>query len=365
LSKNFVIVGGGPVGLWTAIQLRKRFPNSSVFIYERYQEYKRKHVLKIQHSSMFFGACRQHDELDAKFFEAVFEQSRGKTKYTPLAKSFISTSSIESNLKQWALSAGVEIQYETIETLDDLVTRNPDSEFILANGAHSSLRTQLLGDDDIEKSDLQHILELKTRVGKSLSQLRSTRANGAVKGRLKHLGFEYIGREDNAMTPLSFRLFVDQQTYSQVPEASFKSPITSPDVLPDCVQEDLSMYAQLHDFNLETLFEHGQVSKLQLSVYHAKAFAATYRDHNFYLVGDCAMGVPYFRALNCGLVLGSRLTSILHHRSPVAMYNRYKPVHQYAESMLAKSKNTALNSYDELRKLYRRENVKRLGLVND
>jgi 2-polyprenyl-6-methoxyphenol hydroxylase-like FAD-dependent oxidoreductase len=50
--KNIVIVGGGPVGLWTAIQLKRRRPDLEIRIYERYETYQRSHVLRLEHLSM-------------------------------------------------------------------------------------------------------------------------------------------------------------------------------------------------------------------------------------------------------------------------------------------------------------------------
>ncbi len=33
MKKSFVIIGAGPVGLWTGIQLKKRIPNCQVTLY--------------------------------------------------------------------------------------------------------------------------------------------------------------------------------------------------------------------------------------------------------------------------------------------------------------------------------------------
>lgn len=73
----------------------------------------------------------------------------------------------------------------------------------------------------------------------------------------------------------------------------------------------------------------------------------------YFLTGDAAMAVPYFRALNSGFVLSSRLAYILNiSNNPVNMYNNYRGVHKNAEFFLAQSKNFVLNKYSELRKLY-------------
>ena len=356
--KNIVIVGAGPVGLWTAIQMNKRFPDARITLYERYKSYQRKHVLKIQHSSLFFGASKRHNEHDQQFFRHVFAKSRKDIKQAPFKKSYISTNTIEQQLKSWVLGIGCNIVYRHIDSLDELIAEhNENTVFIIANGAHSNLRNLLLGEDDIEKTDFQYILELKSNVEKPVEELKSANANGSIKAKLHNLAFEYIGKTEQNITPVSLRLFVNEGLYNQTPDATFKSPITHPEFLPELIAKDVETYANLHGMCMKDLFKNGQVTKLQLSVYHAKKFGAAYQGHPFFLVGDAAMGVPYFRALNCGFVLASRLAFILKYRTDankaISTYNRYQHVHRNAEEALARGKNNTLNTYNGLRKLYR------------
>lgn len=357
-SNKFVIIGAGPVGLWSAIQTKKRFPESSVVIYEKYTTYNRNHILKIQHSSLFFGASGVHGELDEIFFKDVFGKSRKEVKKTPFSKTFVSTSTIEAGLKNWATSLSCEIRYRNIENLDEIISEHgEDCVFILANGAHSNLRTILLGDDDIEKTDLQYILELKSMLCNTSKELKAAKANVSIKKKLKNLAFEYIGKAKNNKTPLSLRIFVCKNLYDAVPDATFKSPIVNHDVLPLDIKNDLSNYAKIHHLSIDDLFKEGQITKLQLSVYHARKFSSNYSGVNFFLAGDAAMGVPYFRALNSGLVLASRLASILRLSDSsdraADLYNLYQKVHQKAEESLAKGKNNGIKTYDEIRKIYR------------
>jgi len=348
IDKKYVIIGAGPVGLWTAIQLKKRNPDCDVVFYERYTEYKRKHILKIQNSSLFFGASKVKSKNDDVFFNNVFEAPRFKIKMSPLAKNYISTKSIEAGLKTWALKLGCKIVLQKIETLDELITlHGKDTDFIIANGASSDLRAQLIG-DNVERMDLQHIIELKSTIIGNLKKLKTKDLN-----KFKNLGFEYIGKKVNNKTSFNLRLFVSEKEYEQMPEASFKEPLKDYNFLPKTIKNDLILYAKLHNISISDLFDTGQVSKLQLSVYCANEFAKEYKGANFFLVGDAAMGVPYFRALNSGLVLGSRLSYILNNSgNSVSLYNLYKPIHKNAEFTLAKSKNTLLNTYSEIRKLY-------------
>jgi len=356
--KNFVIVGAGPIGLWTAIQINKRFPNSHITIYEKYETYKRQHVLKIQHSSLFFGASKKNSQFDKDFFKQVFNLSIKNLKLTPFSKTFISTNTIESNLKDWTIKIGCNIIYKNIESLDELIqNHHPETTFILANGSNSNLRKILLGDNDIQKTDLQHILELKTMINKPMKDLKSVNANGSIKGKLNNLCFEYIGKSQTETTPLNLRIFVTEELYNQIPEATFKNPLNDYNMLPNSVKNDLIKYSELHKISIDELFKNGQITKLQLSVYHALKFSEKYKNVNFFIAGDAAIGVPYFRALNSGFVLSSRLVSILKYSQNLDkaanLYNKYQSIHTNAEETLAKTKNNGLNFYNQLRKMYR------------
>lgn len=363
-NQHYVIVGAGPVGLWTAIQLKKRMPDCQVVLYERYTSYQREHILKIQHSSLFFGADNSVAEQDTQFFQTIFGRSRLQMRLTRLSKSFISTRSIESGLRQWALGLGCEIVYREIKSLADVKGDHPDvTAIILANGAHSALRAELLGDDAIEQSTLQSVVELKCRCPAGLWGGKRT----VDLNKLSHLSFEYCGKEVDGYVPVSLRMFVSESIYEGVPAATFKSPLRSLDDLPSLLQNDLKQYAQCRGLSAEQLLSYGGLSKLQLSVYKAKQFASLHGDTPVFLVGDAAMGVPYFRALNCGFVLASRLAWLLRRiQSPdtsVVVYNRYRPVHTGAEFALASGKNHLINSYDTLRKMYKR--FRQVSLVVD
>ncbi len=356
--KNVVIIGAGPVGLWSAIQVKKRNPDVKITLYEKYTTYKRNHVLKIQHSSLFFGASRWSNVEDEMFFNNVFGVTRRRVKRTPLKKSFITTKSIESNLRQWVLDLGCEIVYEEVQTLSDLALRHDEATpVIIADGAHSKLRKEILGDRDAIRTDLQHIVELKSQLKCTPDTLKANNVNSAIKSQLNSLGFEYVGKANDNLTPINLRLFISEELYNEVPDATFKSPITDPALLPIALQDDLSRYAKLHGLSVDELFVEGKVSKLQLSVYHATQFAKTVGKRHCYLVGDAAMGVPYFRSLNCGFVLASRLAMIMEHceslTESVARYNQYSVIHRKAEESLAKGKNRVINTYNGLRKLYK------------
>lgn len=72
------------------------------------------------------------------------------------------------------------------------------------------------------------------------------------------------------------------------------------------------------------------------------------------------MGVPYFRALNSGMMLSSRLAQILNSKTldklgseiknEVYVYDKiHKPMHIKTEFTIAKLKNNTLNIYNNIK----------------
>ena len=72
------------------------------------------------------------------------------------------------------------------------------------------------------------------------------------------------------------------------------------------------------------------MSKLTLSLYRANDFAVERGKTSWFMAGDAAMGVPYFRSLNAGLIIGSQLGFILtrdtSNKAKVSAYNLIKPL---------------------------------------
>jgi 2-polyprenyl-6-methoxyphenol hydroxylase-like FAD-dependent oxidoreductase len=71
-----VIVGGGPVGLWTAIQLKKRCPESHIVVYEKYLSYRRSHVLSIDRNSLSRFAFKDGTLRELEFMQKLTGDKR-------------------------------------------------------------------------------------------------------------------------------------------------------------------------------------------------------------------------------------------------------------------------------------------------
>ena len=161
---------------------------------------------------------------------------------------------------------------------------------------------------------------------------------------------------------MTLRLLVDAQTFSQLPEMSFKAPGTLDDpALPGMVRANAQRYLGFRETELGTRYVpgSGKLTKLPLTMYAAKRFSLRRGSKAWFLVGDAAMGVPYFRALNCGMLLGSRLAMLMGRNGGlepdrlnklVNRFERRRVLHIATEFGIARTKDVLLNVFKALRR---------------
>jgi 2-polyprenyl-6-methoxyphenol hydroxylase-like FAD-dependent oxidoreductase len=358
---DVVIVGAGPVGLWTALQIKKRMPRAAVVMYERHLAYQRSHVLRLDHWSLLLYSRKSLNASEQAFYTDVTGK-RVAGVHLEFAKSlYIRTSDFEAALRAYALREGIVIEHRTIESLAHAESLHPEcTVFLASDGAHSRFRGELLGDQGIQMHNLQHVLELKfeeTGGPRKLDTLQLWDCNRQLNFTLS----EYVGRRRGETTPVTVRLFLDETTYGHLPEMSFKSPcgIDSPE-LPKTVQEDIEAYLRFRARTVGTRYVEGsgKLSKLGLSAYAASRFGFRRQDKAWILVGDAAMGVPYFRALNSGMMLGSRLAMLIASNGGVTperlarlvrRIEQYRVLHVWTEFTIARGKDALVNALKAVR----------------
>lgn len=360
---DIVIVGGGPIGCWTALQLKRRDPSLRIVVYERKPVYERDHILSIQKGS--FLQWSSNTESDRQFLKEVFnaqatfgfaasQADRKKTDTANLSGGKISywrklpkvldirTIDFERIVKTACQSAGVQFVYKKIDTPDEAMSLHPEcSRFIAADGAHSKMRTGVFGDDCLWKRDIYPSLDFNYA---SQGQAEYLRVNTYDK--LGHVYAEYVGLEKNGTSAVNIRMIVSKEEYDNIPAANFKNPLT---VTPDApfwnkngpsktygrtLKQDFYDLLALRAKHAKDIPTDGAVTmtKIYLSQYIAKKFAKDVT-HNgqkksWFLVGDAAMGMPFYRSINSGLILGAQLGYLLTSKWVAApaksvVYNYY------------------------------------------
>ena len=343
-----VVIGGGPVGLWTAIQLKKRQPRALITVYEKYPVYRRSHLLRLQPSSLRRSSCLTGSPAESDFYANLLGNRDGKG-YKPV---LVRTLDLEAALKRHAQALGVDIRYEAIKACGDIASFQPDCRTVIgADGAHSLVRREVFQDRLRFSKELQHIVELKYEVA------GKTRPLGILTDHYKSIKlipcnvFEHIGRERDSLTPVTLRFFVSKKIYDAIGEATFKSPVTINDYrakLPDAFAQSINFYLTVRKELLgdAPLFSTMKLGKLTLSAYGTQSFAQRVNAVDWFLVGDAALGVPYFRSLNAGLLCASRLAQLCANApDAVDAYNAYGTRRLWLEYARASVKNLGLKLY--------------------
>lgn len=148
-NTNVVIIGGGPVGLATAIQTKIRNSGAHIVIYEKYPEYKRHHVLQLEQRSFSeFPTDEKIQEVIGQFFDKEKSFFSSISSWILPEKVNLPTSEIEEKFKQLAINLGIEFRYEQVDRPKSLMTAHPNAKiFVGADGSHSEVRKQIFTKD--------------------------------------------------------------------------------------------------------------------------------------------------------------------------------------------------------------------------
>ncbi|MFY7913960.1 MAG: hypothetical protein ACOVPA_04765, partial [Rubrivivax sp.] len=260
------------------------------------------------------------------------------------------TQELESTLRRYAEALGIVIRYEEIKSTQALRERHPDCQrFVGADGAHSLVRREIFEDEYSVKKDLHFVAELKYDVvGRTRPLDLLTEQYRSLK-LMPHSVFEYVGRERDSLTPITLRFFIDQDVYNAIGKATFKSPVTVENYrekLPPKLSKAINLYLTIRKELLgdDPMFSTMKLGTLTLGVYGSATFAKRREGAEWYLVGDAAMGVPFFRSLNAGLLCGSKLAQLLSYGSELAVdYNSYARRRLAIEHFRARLKSAGLN----------------------
>ena len=202
-NPDVIFIGGGPVGLWTAIQLKIYNPSAKILVFEKYATYQRSHVLLLSKSS-FKNGLKKH-AADKKGADGFFNMI---SKFEKV----IRTNDLENRLIEFAKSLDIHIVIENIASVDSLCTRFPSAKVIVGNaflpfsshksgsdGSHSLVQKEVFNGELQERESLQCIVDLKYEVygkGEKLDMVSEAYPTLKI---MKHVAEEHVGKERNGL----------------------------------------------------------------------------------------------------------------------------------------------------------------------
>lgn len=350
---DVLFVGAGPVGLMTAIQLKLFNPGCSILMLEKYEVYQRRHPLQLDDGSF----------IDTHPDPAFQELLRG-------LPGSIRTNELEEVLLKFARDLGIVIEHTHVKDCAALPKQYPSAKMIIgSDGSHSEVHRQVFGHEYQMNRTMQYIAEVKYEVEGRTRYLNKLTEVGPVTTYAKHFVAEYVGREKEGKTPVSIRIFTDEDTYEAMKAATFKSPYKLSDK--DKIEEKLGqsihawLTARADIAGEKRIADSERITVTNLPIYASKEFVKEQHGVTWFLVGDAAFGVPYFRSLNNGILCSSQLANVLNAvlrgqrleeknslkftsisklvQTPLEYYKSYVQSLWVREELFAQAKNVGVN----------------------
>lgn len=355
-STKVLFVGCGPVGLWTAIQMKLYKPDWDIVVVDKYRTFQRKHHLIINQSSY---AGMHSDPTFQKLVKSI-----------PLKPT---CNGLQQTLLDYAIDLGIKQEISNVENVLKYANEiHPDAKYVIgADGAHSLTREQIFDDEMTSVRDIQHLIELKYLVKGETSTLDFTSLYKTQK-LICHLVTETVHpaiteKEDEIAYDVSLRFLVDETVYQSLSHATFKNPVYLKDLPildPELTKSiQIGLGARAHVLNEQIVPGTARLTSIKLKRYASASVCKAIGDHTFILVGDAAFGVPFFRSLNNGLLCGSYLAAVLTENVKSKMqksssfwskpqlgpllhkYENYVDSLSKIESLFADIKGSAVESY--------------------
>lgn len=302
-TPDIVVVGGGPIGLWTAIQTKLR-TQKDILIVEKYNEYKRADIrLNIRASS--FNGIAGYEPL------RILAQKWGN-RLVPIKE-------IEDELTKCAHNLGISILKGKAADPKLLKEQYPTARmFIGADGARSTVRKEIFDDQYKFNIPLQYIAQvqymIKTPEDENEDCFKSGAKSYSKQKFAGHLITQNIRPQNNGQSQVTLRIFINQKTYKEMADATFSNPYYFEKDLhkvPLRLQDTLIKWwgTQHNQSILVDKDKPNKISVIPLNSYASKQVYKVDDDQQvaYLLVGDASQAYPFFRAVNNGLLIGTKL----------------------------------------------------------
>lgn len=341
---DVVVVGGGPIGLWTAIQT-KVLSQKEVVVLEKHENYQRADIRL---------------RLDASSFKGIPDYLPLKNLTKKWGNKAVPIKEVEDALVACAHSLGIKIiKGETVDP-KNLQKHYPTAKvFIGADGARSVMRQEIFDNQYAFNTPLQYLVQVQYQIktckeeGYNLAKMRKVKEATASYIKQKfagHLITQSIRPLENNCSQVNLRIFIDKKTYDELLGARFSNPYyfeRDLDKIPFKLRETMIKWWGSHE-NQEVIMgleKTNKITVIPLASYAVKKFVQVTPSDNdpdnqvvTTLVGDAAQAYPYFRAINNGFLTGTELAKCIGRA-----FAMQKQVEGKSRVLLLKKSNVAIN----------------------
>jgi flavin-dependent dehydrogenase len=328
---DVLLVGAGPVGLWTALQLKAKNPELKVLLLEKHLSYTRTQYLRLDFSLV------SDNPLVKAALEKLIQQ--GEAKLDREGALSISIQFLEKCLQECASALGIKIKHQAVSDGETLKEEYPETRFIIgADGYRSTIRKTVFGVDEAElpKQDLQHMIELKYQAEGEVEKVNGLKYY-AVQPHLK--GFiadkEHIKYDAEKNTSeVTQRFLVDKETYhdKRLATAKASDPLQLTQNIPDYLRTAISVWLNARSDVILVPNKNPRVHsnrikvaegvlgpRLNKTILHIYKNEKSYhievdengRERAWFLGGDALIGLSFMKGLNAGMESGTKLAELL------------------------------------------------------
>ncbi len=347
--QDVAVVGGGPVGFWFACQTKFLHPEKEIIVLEKYRDYQRTDIrLNIEKSSL----------------EGIPNDPELKKIIEQWPKHAVPIAEMQQALEDRARALGVTVVKEFQADPAALPTIFPNAQvFVGADGARSSVRSAVFNNALRFDSNLQYLAQVQYVVNRgpenygSFQKLDNLTVSYQTEKFAEHIVRQRIRHISDTVSHVSLQIFINKGIYDQMGDASFRKPYyfnTDLDRVPEVLRAVLiKWWGARKELHHETILQvedpklRNKITVIALNSTVAKdVLKQDAEGRTWALVGDAAASFPYFRAVNNGLLLGTKLASQLFNPKPSWItYSRYTLFRTTLEHIKAHIKNLFINLY--------------------
>jgi len=307
-----VVIGGGPVGLWSAILTKVHCSSLSILIFEKRPVYLRTHTLSIEQES--FEGYEKGINRDLDRVVTDLKQRR-----------VVPIQTLEKQLLDLATKTGIQVIFANVNQPSDLLTHLPEATmFVGADGAQSTVRSQVFDNQARLNQTIHRLIQISYKIRQQDTRsfhLPSSETGFAYKT-IASMNTTLIDertnqKEDSTNKILTFT--VSESVFGGVAGATFRSPFTlQTPTLPSEIKDDFLLWTGMKEETdgevriLDSEAIVGIDGQARISKTFVKSVqGGDARPHYWFLVGDAAASFPLQRGFNVGIKCGIQLAKAI------------------------------------------------------